>query len=89
MSRLALAVLIAAVPSLALAQDDEAPVPEERTVIYAERTELEFEGLDVDGALIRPHGVSVSVRRVGEFNPMIRLRTDFNPEIAESLDFMK
>jgi len=89
MTRLALAALLSAVPTLAFAQDDEAPEADERTVIYAERTELEFEGLDVEGALVRPHGVSVSVRRVGEFNPMIQLRTDFNPEIVESLAFME
>ena len=88
MTRLAFIAILAAFPTLALADEAELDT-DERTVVYAERTELEFEGIDVSGELVKPIGVSVSVRRVGEFNPMIHLRTDFNVEIEESLDFMK
>lgn len=88
MTRLAFAAIVAALPAVALADDTELDT-KERTVVYAERTELEFEGLDVEGSLVKPAGVSVSVRRIGEFNPMIRVRTDFNVELEESLDFMK
>ena len=88
MTRLGILAFLAAMPSLALADEGEAGT-DERTVVYAERTELEFEGLDVAGELVKPTVGSVSVRRVGVFNPMIRLRTDFNVEVAESVDLMK
>ncbi len=89
MARLTCVAFLAAVPSLAFAQDEDALARDNDSVVYAERTELEFEGLDVEGSLARPSGVAVSVRRIGEFNPMIQLRTDFHSEIVESLDFMK
>ena len=89
MTRLALAAVFAVLPTVAFADEDAQLDTDERTVVYAERTELEFEGFNVDGALVKPVGVSVSVRRVGEFNPMIQLRTDFDAEIVESLAFME
>ena len=73
-----------ATSSVAFAQDDE-----ERTVKYKERTEIDFEGLDVSGELVKPQGALLLDRKRASFNPLIRLRTDFNQEMAESVDEIK
>ncbi len=70
--------------SLAFAQDED-----ERTVKYKERTEIDFEGLDVSGELVKPSGALLLDRKKASFNPLIRLRTDFNQEMAESVDEIK
>jgi hypothetical protein len=69
---------------LALGQEEE-----ERTVKYKERTEIDFEGLDVSGELVKPQGALLLDRKRASFNPLIRLRTDFNQEMAESVDEIK
>jgi hypothetical protein len=68
----------------AWAQDEE-----ERKVKYKERTEIDFEGLDVSGELVKPSGALLLDRKRASFNPLIRLRTDFNQEMAESVDEIK
>ena len=93
--RVALATCLAVVPTLALtpapafAQEDDALRADKRVIVYAQETEIDFQGLDVEGELVRPTVGNVSVRRVGEFNPMIRIRTDFNAEIIDSLALME
>ena len=84
LSRLLAATAFFSVPVVAFAQDDE-----ERTVKYKERTEIDFEGLDVSGELVKPQGALLLDRKRASFNPLIRLRTDFNQEMAESVDQIK
>ena len=68
----------------ALAQDDE-----NRQVKYKERTEIDFEGVDVQGELVKPQGQLLLDRRKASFNPLIRLREDFNNEMKQSVDEVK
>ena len=51
---------------------------EEPKVVYKERTEIDFEGVEVQGELIKPQGSLLLERKHAKFNPMIRLRTDFD-----------
>ena len=81
--RIFAATALLALPTFAFAQD------EERTVKYKERTEIDFEGLDVSGELVKPQGALLLDRKRASFNPLIRLRTDFNQEMAESVDEIK
>ena len=67
----------------ALAQDDN------RQVKYKERTEIDFEGVDVQGELVKPQGQLLLDRRKANFNPLIRLREDFNTEMKQSVDEVK
>lgn len=69
----------------ALAQDDEAG----RQIKYKERTEIDFEAVDVSGELVKPQGAVISERRKAEFNPLIRLRENFNDEMKRSVDEVK
>jgi hypothetical protein len=69
--------------SPALAQD------ENRKVTYKARTEIDFEGVDVEGELVKPQGQLLLDRRKANFNPLIRLREDFNDEMKKSVDEVK
>lgn len=70
----------------ALAQDDDT---EGRQVRYKEKTEIDFEGVDVSGELVKPSGSLLVDRKKAQFNPLIQLRTDFNPEMKESVNEVK
>lgn len=73
--------------SVALAQSDEAAG--DRKVIYKDKTEIDFEGLDVAGELVKPAGALLLDRKRASFNPLIKLRTDFNDEMDRSVDQIK
>ena len=68
---------------MAIAQDDD------RDVRYRSRTEIDFEGVDVTGQLVKPQGALLLDRKRASFNPLIKLRTDFNPEISNSVTEIK
>jgi len=71
--------------SLAYADDPK----EEPKVVYKQRTEIDFEGVEVEGELVKPQGSLVLDRRHAKFNPMIKLRTDFDDEMDKSVDEIK
>ncbi|NOY27673.1 MAG: hypothetical protein GXP62_17550 [Oligoflexia bacterium] len=75
---------LASLSSVALAQD--APQPR---VIYKERTEIDFEGVEVAGELVKPQGALLLDRKRASFNPLIKLRLDFNTEMSQSVDEVK
>jgi hypothetical protein len=77
-----LALILA--PALAFAQSEEAP-----QVRYQERTEIDFEEVDVSGELLKPQGQLLLERRRASFNPLIELRTEFNDEMRDSIDEVK
>jgi hypothetical protein len=62
---------------------------EGRTVTYSKETEIDFEGVDVSGELVKPAGALLLDRKRASFNPLIKLRTDFNPEISKSVSEIK
>jgi hypothetical protein len=87
LSRLFLAgAITAAFSGAALAQDEEGG---DRKVTYKQKTEIDFEGLDVNGELVKPSGAMVLDRKKASFNPLIKLRADFNPEMEQSIDEVK
>ncbi|MEN0063058.1 MAG: hypothetical protein AAGA48_12965 [Myxococcota bacterium] len=58
-------------------------------VKYKERTVIDFEGVDVTGELVKPSGALLLDRRKADFNPLIKLRTNFNLEMKQSVDQVK
>ena len=62
---------------------------EEPKVSYKERTEIDFEGVEIAGELVRPQGSLVLERKRAQFNSMIPLRTDFDDEMDKSVDEIK
>ncbi|MDP2312112.1 MAG: hypothetical protein Q8P41_04345 [Pseudomonadota bacterium] len=87
LSRILLAGAIGgAFSGVALAQEEEA---EGRKVSYKQKTEIDFEGLDVNGELVKPQSALVLDRKKASFNPLIKLREDFNAEMEQSVDEVK
>lgn len=72
----------------AMAQD-EVDSDSGRRIKYKERTEIDFEGVDVSGDLIKPNGMLLMDVKRKQFNPLIRLREDFNDEMTQSVDEVK
>ena len=88
---LRLAVALCALPCISLsafAQDEEVG-SDTREVKYKERTEIDFEGVDVNGELVKPQGQLLLDRRKADFNPLIRLRESFDTEMKQSVDEVK
>jgi hypothetical protein len=69
--------------SIASAQETD------KNVRYNQRTEIDFEGLDITGEMIKPSGSLVQSRQTAKFNPLIKIRTDFNPEMSQSVNNVK
>ena len=65
---------------LTLAQEVEEP-----KVIYKKETEIDFEALEIEGELVKPQGNLILERKRANFNPLIRLKQDFNAEIKQSV----
>jgi hypothetical protein len=62
---------------------------DEQTVVYKSRTEIDFEGVEVAGELVKPQGALLLDRKRGAFNPLIKLRTDFDVEMSQSVNEVK
>jgi hypothetical protein len=90
MTRFVLMALALSFGSSAFAQDDTSTDPDSnRAVKYKERTEIDFEAVDVNGELVKPSGSLLVDRKRASFNPLIHIRTDFNEEMKESVDEIK
>jgi len=77
-------LVLSASPVLA----DEPPAKEPQ-IVYKEKTEIDFEGLEIEGELIKPQGSLLLDRRAATFNPLIKLRKDFDLEMEKSVDEIK
>ncbi len=84
-ARLSLVAVLGFAPAAAVAQDEVG----DRKVQYKAKTEIDFEGLEVAGELVKPQGALLLDRKKASFNPLIRLRSDFNEEMKESVDEVK
>jgi hypothetical protein len=77
-------LLAAAVFFSGFAYADPPETSEDVQIRYRSRTEIDFEGVEVEGSLVRPQGSLILDRKKGAFNPLIRLREEFNEEITDS-----
>ena len=62
---------------------------EELEVVYKQKTEIDFEAVDVEGQLVKPEGQLITEREVAQFNPLIKLRYNFNEEMTQSVNQIK
>lgn len=62
---------------------------QDNKVVYEQRTEIDFEAIDIDGELVKPQGSLIIERTRVAFNPLIELRTDWNPEMRNSVEIIK
>ena len=73
----------------AVAQDDGDTDDSGRRVVYRTETEIDFEGVEVAGELVKPQGALLLSRKQASFNPLIKLRTDFDQEMSQSVNEVK
>ena len=62
---------------------------EDRKVVYKQKTEIDFSDLNVEAALVKPQGILTIERKQASFNPLIKLRSNFNQEIDDSTQEIK
>jgi len=62
---------------------------EDRKVVYKTKTEIDFEDLEIEGILQKPQSALVLERKKANFNPLIKLRTDWKDEMDQSVDEIK
>ena len=82
--RIALIVSLAFLPGHASAADDA-----EERVVYKQKTEIDFEDLEIEGVLLKPQSALVLERKKANFNPLIKLRTDWSDSIERSVGEVK
>lgn len=58
-------------------------------VIYKEKTEIDFEGVEVEGELVKPQGSLILDRQRAKFNSMVWIRPDFDDEMDKSVQEVK
>ncbi len=68
---------------------DEPETSESRQITYKQKTEIDFEDLEIEGVLQKPQGALILDRKQASFNPLIKLRTDWNQEIDQSTQDVK
>lgn len=56
---------------------------------YEKRTEIDFEGLDILGEMIKPQGSIIMERSNAKFNPLIELRINWDLEMVQSVEMIK
>ena len=62
---------------------------EEPKVVYKQKTEIDFESVDVVGELVKPQGSLVLDRKRAKFNSMVWIRADFDDEMDKSVEEVK
>ncbi len=71
--------------------DDAVNVVDEggKKVLYKAKTEISFEGVDVEGEIKKPTGSYLLERRKAKFSSLIKFRTDFDKEMLRSVHEIK
>jgi hypothetical protein len=67
-------------------EDLEVDAATGRRIKWQERTEVIFDGVDVDGEIVRPSTKLIGERPPPRFSPFIELRRDWRREMRASLD---
>ncbi len=90
MRRLAAVVAVVALwagPALAEEQQTQVKViQEEDKVVVRKKTTIDFTDMAVEGELTKPEGSYVLNRKKTDFQSLIRVRDNFNPELQKSVD---
>ena len=76
--------------SLSFAIVNEPTSTEDSQITYTKQMTVDFEkGLEVDGQMIRPSGSTIRERTTAKFNPLVKLRVEFNQEMMNSANNIK
>lgn len=87
-----IAFLGLAIPAMSFAQDDLPSAGEAMggtgggDVVYKKETVYDFEGDDVEGALVKPDEANITGEQHSKTSSLIRIRQDFIPEMLKSVE---
>lgn len=81
-----LALTAIATPALA---DDQTEGTDGVEIRYAEITEISYESRELEGVILKPRGGVIFDVKRAQFSPMVKLRSDFRPEMQASVDEVK
>ncbi len=90
--RACLPFLVIGLWSSGVAAQDALPPAGEATgganenVIYKKETVYDFEGDDVEGALVRPDEANIQGEQHSKTSSLIKIRSDFVPELLKSVE---
>lgn len=87
LSRSIFLTIVLSLTNFAHANDSEDS--DDRKVVYKSKTEIDFEGLEVDALVQKPQSQLILERKKASFNPLVKIRTEWNDEIEESIDEAK
>lgn len=79
-------IFILFLANTSFAKDEES---QDRSVVYKQKTEIDFEDLEIEGVLQKPQSALVLERKKASFNPLIKLRTEWKDQIDQSVDEIK
>ena len=79
--------LLLLLPTIAKADDED--TTENRKVVYKQKTEIDFESLDVEATIQKPSSSLILERKQAAFNPLVKIRTDWKDLVEESVDEVK
>ena len=65
--------------------DDSDLEESDRKVIYKQKTEIDFESLDVEATIQRPQSSLILERKKSAFNPLVKIRSDWDDLIQEEI----
>ena len=92
MRRLVSAVVVLglwAAPTVAMAQesrDTVKVVQEEDRTVFRKKTVIDFTDVAVEGELTKPEGSYLLHRKKTDFQSLIKVRDNFDPELQKSVD---
>jgi hypothetical protein len=79
-------VALFALPALAEEHKGVKVIQEPDKVVVRKKTVIDFNDVTVEGELTRPEGSYLLNRGRTQFQSLIRLRENFNPELQKSAD---
>jgi hypothetical protein len=84
-----MSLLLVCFSAWAQTEPEEIDAATGRKIKWLEREEIIFDGVSLQGELVGPDGKMHQEHKRPVFNPLIKLRNDWNPEMRASVDEVK
>ncbi|HZA14747.1 MAG TPA: hypothetical protein VE618_09625 [Myxococcaceae bacterium] len=65
---------------------EETVVQEPDRTVFRKKTVIDFTDVSVEGELTKPEGSYSVSKKKTRFDSLVKVRTDFNPELKQSVD---
>lgn len=86
MKRWMFAVAMVGMLGGAVAHAEDKVIQEADRTIFRKKTVIDFTDVAVEGELTKPEGSYSVSKKKTRFDSLIKVRTDFNPELRQSVD---